>query len=252
MKLKINYLANKVLERFPAVFDVYNAVECAFLRHKQVRDIFTSYYKYNKWLDPETRSGAGSNMQQTAVIRAVLPDLLRQYHIRTLVDLPCGDFYWMRTLELDLDLYIGLDIVESLVRHNQEHFSRKGREFRIFNAIDEIVPACDLVFSRDMLVHFSNEHILATLRRVAQSQATYLLTTHFNASGMTNKDIATGCWRPINLEMAPFNLPAPLLAFSEHCPEKAPFANSKTMALWTVESLRAALGVPLNVIQTAV
>ena len=71
-------------------------------------------------------------------------------------------------------------------------------------------------------------------------------------AGMTNKDIATGCWRPINLEKAPFNLPAPLLAFSEHCPEKAPFANSKTIALWTVESLRAALAVPLNVIQTAV
>jgi len=252
MRFNINNLTNLVLERFPAVFDAYNAIECAFLRHKQVRDIFTSYYKYNKWLDPETRSGAGSNLQQTAVIRAALPDLLRQYNIRTLVDLPCGDFYWMRMLDLDLDLYIGLDIVEGLVHHNQEHFGRKGREFRIFNAIEEVVPACDLVFSRDMLVHFSNEHILATLHQVAKSQATYFLTTHFNAPGMSNKDIATGCWRPINLEKTPFNLPAPLLAFSEHCPEKAPFASSKTMALWTVESLRIALKVPTPVIRVAV
>jgi len=252
VNFSINNLANLVVERFPVVFDAYNKVESAFLRHKQVRDIFTSYYKYNKWLDPDTRSGAGSNLQQTAVIRAALPALLRQYNIRTLVDLPCGDFYWMRMLDLDLDLYIGLDIVESLVQHNQEHFARQGREFRVFNAIEEVVPACDLVFSRDMLVHFSNEHILATLHQIAKSHATYFLTTHFNAPEMVNKDVATGCWRPINLERAPFNLPAPLLLISEKCPEKAPFANAKTVALWTVESLRMALGVPTIDLKVAV
>jgi hypothetical protein len=72
------------------------------------------------------------------------------------------------------------------------------------------------------------------------SGAKYLLTTSFTGHD-SNVDIATGLWRPINLEAAPINLPPPVMAISEN--KKLQWHGStisKNLALWKLEDISIA------------
>ena len=75
---------------------------------------------------------------------------------------------------------------------------------------------------------------LKALANLKRSGSTYLLTTTFVARG-SNDDIRVGRWRPLNLERAPFNLPAPLRSIDEECPE--PANRDKRLALWRIDSI---------------
>lgn len=55
--------------------------------------IFTDIYKGNKWHDNESFSGSGSNLEQTKAIREILPELINNLSIKTMLDIPCGDFF---------------------------------------------------------------------------------------------------------------------------------------------------------------
>lgn len=50
-----------------------------------------------------------------------------------------------------------------------------------------------------------------------------------------NKDITTGEWRMINLELPPFNLPKPLLVINEGDQR---LNKDKSMACWAVKDLK--------------
>ena len=80
------------------------------------KDIFTNIYFKNKWGDNNSFSGSGSNLEQTSVILDELPKIIRKYKISSILDLPCGDFYWMKEFDFKEINYIGSDIVK---RFNQ-------------------------------------------------------------------------------------------------------------------------------------
>src|SRR5664279_1649792 len=60
--------------------------------------VFTEHYTTNSWGVEETRSGLGSTVQSTQAIREALPKLIAELQIRTLLDIPCGDFNWMKLM----------------------------------------------------------------------------------------------------------------------------------------------------------
>jgi hypothetical protein len=72
---------------------------------------FERIYSTNLWSDSESRSGVGSRLDSTRVLRAELPLALRQLEARALLDVPCGDFTWMEQVDLSGIEYIGGDIV---------------------------------------------------------------------------------------------------------------------------------------------
>src|SRR5258708_2291880 len=85
---------------------------------KPTSQIFEEIYQKNDWDDDESVSGHGSRLDRTANIRAALPSLLQRYQCLSLLDIPCGDFNWMKTVALDVD-YVGADIVGDLIRCDQ-------------------------------------------------------------------------------------------------------------------------------------
>ena len=70
------------------------------------------------------------------------------------------------------------------------------------------LPAADLLFCRDCLVHLSFADIRRTLANLQASDISCLLTTTFPGAE-ANEDIVTGDWRVLDLERAPFHLPPP-------------------------------------------
>jgi SAM-dependent methyltransferase len=198
---------------------------------KTVAEIFTETYQNRYWKSRESVSGAGAEMAQTRVLREALPTLLREFKVKTLLDLPCGDFNWMQHVDLRGIRYTGGDIVEELVQQNRQRFGNADRSFVCLDILADPLPDADLVLIRDCLVHFSFAHIEQALANIRRSNIRYLLTTSFPDRDQ-NEDIQTGYWRPLNLQKAPFSFPAPLICLNEKCTEaKGAFAD-KSLCLW--------------------
>lgn len=201
---------------------------------KTVSEIFTETYRKRYWRSRESVSGRGAELGQTALLRGELPALFRQYGIRTLLDLPCGDFNWMRQVDLGEVRYTGGDIVAELIAQNQEKYAGERRTFLELDLLTDALPDADCILVRDCLVHFSLEHIRQALENIRQSNITYLLTTSFPGT-RHNEDIQTGHWRTLNLQLAPFLFPEPLVCLNEGCTEENGAYADKSLCLWKIE-----------------
>lgn len=205
--------------------------------HDDAAQVFGDIYARNAWGDGESRSGGGSALCATEALRLELPQLLRDYGIRSVLDAPCGDVNWMRTLLPQIAGYIGLDIVAPLVEANQARFGSPTARFLQGDVARDPLPAADLILVRDCLVHLSTRAALDALRNVARAQASYLLTTTFPRCAV-NRDVLTGGWRPLNLQRAPFELGEPLAWIHERAPGPDGAFADKALALWAVDDLR--------------
>jgi SAM-dependent methyltransferase len=216
--------------RFPRLVPVWRRLR--FLGTSP-QERFARIYRRNTWGDVDSSSGSGSNLAQTEMIRAILPSLVRELNCRTILDIPCGDFFWMKLVEMDVD-YIGGDIIDEMIQDNQRRYGNAGRKFMHLDLLRDELPKVDLVFCRDCLVHFSYGHIFQALGNLKRSGSEYLLTTTFVGRDR-NEDIPTGGWRPINLQAPPFNFPAPLRLIDEHCPEDQ--YRDKHLGLWRMADI---------------
>lgn len=204
-------------------------------RGPSMAEVFHEIYAKNVWGSEVSRSGTGSDLEQTAVIREVLPGLLRELGVRSMLDVPCGDFHWMRLLDLDLD-YIGADVVSDLIAANTARYAGDRRRFQSVDIANDDLPRVDLVFCRDLLVHFSFADALRAIANLKRSGSTYLLTTTFT-NRSAHVDITTGEWRAINLALAPFNFPPPLRMINENCTEFGTDWADKSLGLWRLADL---------------
>ena len=201
---------------------------------------FAQVARHNEWSDPTSVSGTGSNLEATRAIREALPVLWRRYRINYLLDIPCGDFEWMRTAVNDLERYLGMDVVRSIVSRNKRLYGGARVQFRVGNLLSTALPTTDCILCRDCLVHFSYRDIQRALRNIMRTESTYLIATTF--PDHANRDSITGAyWRPINLETPPFSFPAPLELINEACTELNGECADKSLGLWKLSDLRRQL-----------
>ncbi len=205
--------------------------------------IFTTYYHQNKWRGRESVSGIGSDPEHTRVITARLPRLFAELQIGSVLDIPCGDFAWMRRVPLTGIDYLGADIVAPLIQANKARYQTQNIRFARLDLITGTLPRADLVICRDCLVHLSWADALAALRNIAASGSTYLLTTTFTQRSH-NQDINTGGWRPLNLARPPFEFPEPQLLISEEFDQ--PDYHDKAIGLWRVADLAPLVSAELD------
>ena len=226
-KLKI------IVKKIPGARFFYHKMMGMYLQTKTPEQIFTGYYIHNSWNGKESVSGRGSDLDQTKLLIEKLPALLKEFHIQSMLDLPCGDFNWMQNVKLDNIKYFGADIVETLVHENIKKYSCKNKEFFRLNLLQDPLPDVDLIFCRDCLVHFSNQDVFTALNNITSSEAKYLLTTTFPKKNR-NSNIVTGQWRPLNLQLSPFYFPTPIKIINEASHE----SKDKSLGLWSIEQLR--------------
>ena len=198
---------------------------------RRVRAAFTRHWRRRDWLEPETVSGRGSTLRRTAAIRRDLPALFRELGVRTVVDAGCGDVNWFAALEVELDDYLGVEVVGELVAVNQARHGGPGRRFAALDVIRDPLPRADLILCRDCLVHLRNRQVSAALRNFRRSGSRYLLATTFTGDH-PNDDAPLGGWRPLNLERPPFGLGPPLRLISERESVEDPRYLDKSLGLW--------------------
>ncbi len=234
----------QVAKKVPFVHSFYRALSNSFARHqlksKNAENIFTEIYRNNAWGGDDSVSGTGSDLLQTEAIIRELPGLLGEYNISTMLDIPCGDFHWMKkTVPSGMD-YLGADIVEELIQENTRVYAGEHIRFQQLNLIEDCLPEVDLVFCRDCLVHLSFSDISLALDNICRSKSRYLLTTIFTER-KSNRDIATGQWRTLNLQLPPFGLPKPKKTIIEACTEADGIYGDKALGLWEIADIREVL-----------
>jgi hypothetical protein len=205
-----------------------------WLRLLPKEKIFTNAYKANVWGDESSASGPGSNLDETTKIREELPKLFHHLQITSILDIPCGDFFWMKEVNLDGIMYFGADIVQELIVKNRK-YENGNRSFMKLNVIIDDLPEVDLVLVRDCFVHFSITDIYLAINNIYSSKSKYLLTTTFTSRDQ-NADIETShLWRPLNFQCPPFSFPNPNVIINENHPQSD--FSDKSLGLWNLEDL---------------
>lgn len=206
----------------------------AHLRERDIRSRFNSIYDTSVWRhgnDEIPRSGGGSSLSATSAIREILPSLLDDLHVQTLLDIGCGDFSWMRHVNLSQN-YVGIDIVETVVASNKSNFEGPRRTFFSLDAVVDELPDANAVLCREVLFHLSFSDIRKLLRNILSKDRSYFICTsdrqtHFNS------DIPTGDFRLLNLEAWPLRLPAPIRVFDD-----CTVAPRRILGVWDAKRLR--------------
>ena len=223
------------------------------INHSLIKKEFTSIYKNNEFGSLESKSGPGSTLEETVELRQRLVDIIEKYNIKSIVDVPCGDWNWMREIADKLEHYIGGDIVEECVLDNKRKYGTENINFINFNLLIDTLPKADLLLVRDVIGHYPLYEGKIILENILNSECKYFLsTTTLNVirggdfSNYKNKEIEYyGRHYMVNLLSEPFNFPEPLEYILEPpWIDMYDDGERKVLALWDLEKVRNAMNEP--------
>ncbi|HYW74149.1 MAG TPA: class I SAM-dependent methyltransferase [Pyrinomonadaceae bacterium] len=221
-----------IRSNFPASVPIYNWIRSLRSSFKTpgLEEVFSDIYLNNSWADQESVSGPGSTMTRTENVRRELPGLLESIGATSLLDAACGDFNWMRHTDLLGIEYLGVDIVPQLIARNQQLHGDRNRKFLILDITRDALPRTDVILCRDCLIHLCFDDGRAAVENFKSSGSAFLLaTTHPTVT--ENLAIASGGWRNLNLQLQPYNFPAPRRLIIEEA------ERGKHLGLWHLQDV---------------
>jgi SAM-dependent methyltransferase len=216
------------------------------------KDIFSNIYDNHGFGSLESRSGPGSTLDETQKLRESIKKIIKDKNIKSVVDIPCGDFNWMKEIVFNFDSYIGGDIVKKAIEENNERYSNSRIKFIEFDIVNDEIPNGDLLIVRDIIGHFPIEDGVKILKNILNSKCKYLLSTTWakkigndwfpcekNDVHRENEGVDYGRFYPVNLMSNPFNLPnAEIYLEEDVMVDNFENGNRKTLALWDLDKIR--------------
>lgn len=216
------------------------------------KNIFTDIYDNNGFGSLESKSGPGSTLDETQKLRESIKKIIKDKNIKSVVDIPCGDFNWMKEIVFNFENYIGGDIVKKAIDLNNEKYSNSRIKFIEFDILNDEIPTGDLLIVRDVIGHFPIEDGVKILKNILNSKCKYLLSTTWakkigndwfpcekNDVHRENEGVDYGRFYPVNLMSNPFNLPnAEIYLEEDVMVDNFENGNRKTLALWDLDKIR--------------
>ena len=135
----------------------------------------------------ETYSGPGSLIRNTNVLVKQLHFFLKKYKIQSIIDMPCGDFNYMKEINLDYIDYNGYDISENAIERCLK-YKKNNINFNILDATNQSLHYSDLVICKDLFIHLSFEDINKILENIIKSKCKYFAVSRYNNGNVINID----------------------------------------------------------------
>lgn len=181
------------------------------LEAQSAEDAFTEIYEKAIWGKNEKGegcSGMGSSPYVSWPYMQALQEFLDTHNIETVVDLGCGDWEFSQYINWDKVIYIGFDVVKSVIEKNQKKFSSHNILFFQEDCTNIDLPQADLLICKDVFQHLPHKDILKILIQMPKFQYC-LFTNDIDSTSLTSKNIdidKRGGWRTLDLTCPPFNL----------------------------------------------
>ena len=163
-------------------------------------------------------SGVGSYDPSVIQYVALVADVINSYSIMNVIEIGCGDFAVASQYVGNCKNYLGIEVVRSLVEHNQRTYGTKAVTFLFADASRTKLPSCDLCIIRQVLQHLSNIDITNIFLNIT---AKYILVTEhlpapdkvvsFNLDKKPGADIRVPRGSGVFIDKPPFNLNAKVL-----------------------------------------
>jgi len=178
-----------------------------------MEQIFTLKYENRHWGNnrhPSYKgsSGEGSDIKYNKdTYVPFLKRFLQERHISSVVDLGCGDFRCGPYIYGDTNvLYTGYDAYKGVVDYNATVFPRPKYTFMhsdFFNN-KELIVSADLCIIKDVLQHWSLQHIYEFLDFLVESKKFhYILLCNCAYQTQDDTDIIDGKFRPLSSNFLP-------------------------------------------------
>ena len=149
-------------------------------------------------------SGTGSTLAITQEYRAYIEDFIRTHRVTSVVDAGSGDWSFSSAIEWGEASYLGVDIASDVVAVVRSRHETGKIRFQVGDITDEL-PAADLLISKDVLQHLSNDLVLKFIRNnLKPGKYKWAILTNDRGSG--NADVASGGYRAIDLAAPPFGV----------------------------------------------
>lgn len=184
----------------------------------------SDFYSEAAWPQKDSRknsaSGPGSNLgHSTETSLKIVKKAIAKYHVKSMIDIPCGDANWIfdSFVTDSLPLYLGLDVTSAVIEVNKQRYAHHiNKIFEFWDAttctlpkfqmgLDGMPTSFDLVHVRDVIQHMTLAQGVNFFCNVFNSGARVLITTTYPHS--TNKNITEGDFYLNNLSLEPFSFP---------------------------------------------
>ena len=178
-----------------------------------MKTVFSNIYEKDHWNmgQNESKSGLGSSLNYTEHIRNALVKLINDNNIKSMIDVSCGDWNWMKLIQNKLCDYTGIDIVDGLIKTNTELYANEKTRFycKDFLSVLKGIPAnsVDLLLCRHTCEHLPTEYNLEFIKECKRVSKYLLLTTkRISLTEPQNTELTLGVvtYRPINLDLPPY------------------------------------------------
>lgn len=181
-----------------------------------LKEVFTRVYEEHQWGGEEGFcSGGGSTELHAANYATVVNQVIKHKGVTTVVDCGCGDFVVGKALRTDGVRYIGIDVVESLIKWNQKKHGDHDTSFLCKDIVKDTLPDGQLCLIRQVLQHLSNSEI-ATVLQKTRRYPWVIVTEHYPAASVTPRpnidkphglDTRVPDDSAVYLDKPPFNVP---------------------------------------------
>ena len=168
---------------------------------------FNRIYAEGTWgkdVAGEGTSGTGSTLEITRDYRVYVEDFMKTHSVKSVVDAGCGDWSFSSAMDWGDASYLGVDIASDVIAAVRTKHEKGRIKFQVGDITDEL-PAAELLISKDVLQHLSNELVHKFIRNnLRKGKYKWVILT--NDRGSENRDVASGGYRAIDLAAPPFEV----------------------------------------------
>lgn len=183
----------------------YFAIDAA--NQQLLTDTFNRIYAEGTWdkdVAGKGTSGTGSTVEITREYRVYIEDFMKKHSIKSVVDAGCGDWSFSSAIDWGDASYLGIDIASDVIAAVSNKHEKGRIKFQVGDITDEL-PAAELLISKDVLQHLSNELVHKFIKNnLRKGKYKWVILT--NDRGSENRDVATGGYRAIDLAAPPFEV----------------------------------------------